>query len=235
MDTSIRGGLYGALSIRAKGQKKPDREFVVFFEKQLNFNTIDGLAFINNTPTFRAKVGDVVQWDVLGLGDDHHSFHVHGHRWTTADGPRDVQTVSPAESFVFRWKEDKAGHVALPLPCGGAHDERDDRPLRRHQVAARIAWREAVATVRRMAVQAQPALDAPELRADFPIFEQTFHGKPLAYLDSAASSQKPRQVLDAMTRVLRDVVRERPPRRLRARRARDGRRSRARARRCARS
>ena len=42
-------------------------------------------------------------------------------------------------------------------------------------------------------------LDAARLRADFPIFEQTFHGKPLAYLDSAATSQKPRQVLDAMT------------------------------------
>ena len=109
MDTSIRGGLYGALSIRPKGQPKPDREFVVYFEKQLNFNTIDGLAFINNTPTFRAKVGETVQWDVLGLGDDHHSFHVHGHRWQTADGARDVQTVSPAESFVFRWKEDKVG------------------------------------------------------------------------------------------------------------------------------
>jgi cysteine desulfurase/selenocysteine lyase len=51
-----------------------------------------------------------------------------------------------------------------------------------------------------MAVQAQPKLDAHKLRADFPIFEQTFHGKPLAYLDSAASAQKPRQVLDAMTR-----------------------------------
>ena len=42
-------------------------------------------------------------------------------------------------------------------------------------------------------------LDARKVRADFPIFEQTFHGKPLAYLDSANSSQKPRQVLDAMT------------------------------------
>ena len=44
-----------------------------------------------------------------------------------------------------------------------------------------------------------PKLDAHRVRADFPIFEQTFHGKPLAFLDSAASSQKPRQVLDAMT------------------------------------
>ena len=49
-----------------------------------------------------------------------------------------------------------------------------------------------------MAVQAQPKLNARRLRADFPIFEHPVHGKPLAYLDSAASAQKPRQVLEAM-------------------------------------
>ena len=43
-----------------------------------------------------------------------------------------------------------------------------------------------------------PRLDARKLRADFPILAQEMHGKPLAYLDSANSSQKPRQVLDAM-------------------------------------
>ena len=50
-----------------------------------------------------------------------------------------------------------------------------------------------------MAIAAERKLDARKMRADFPIFEQLIHGKPLAYLDSAASSQKPRQVLDAMT------------------------------------
>ena len=45
---------------------------------------------------------------------------------------------------------------------------------------------------------ARSTLDAQRLRADFPIFEEKIHGKPLAYLDSAASSQKPRQVLDAI-------------------------------------
>src|SRR5581483_2900529 len=50
-----------------------------------------------------------------------------------------------------------------------------------------------------MAVETQPKLDAHRLRADFPIFEQTFHGEPLAYLDTAASAQKPRQVIDAMS------------------------------------
>jgi cysteine desulfurase / selenocysteine lyase len=49
-----------------------------------------------------------------------------------------------------------------------------------------------------VAVSAQPKLDAHRLRADFPIFEQEFNGKPLAYLDSAVTSQKPRQMLDAM-------------------------------------
>jgi cysteine desulfurase/selenocysteine lyase len=51
-----------------------------------------------------------------------------------------------------------------------------------------------------VAVTAQPRLDARKVRADFPIFERPVHGKPLAYLDSAASAQKPRPVLDAMTR-----------------------------------
>src|SRR5256885_10770914 len=50
-----------------------------------------------------------------------------------------------------------------------------------------------------MAVEAHSVLNAENLRADFPIFEQLIHGKPLSFLDSAASSQKPRQVLEAMT------------------------------------
>ena len=40
---------------------------------------------------------------------------------------------------------------------------------------------------------------APEIRKDFPILARQVHGKPLVYLDSAASSQKPRAVIDAMT------------------------------------
>jgi cysteine desulfurase/selenocysteine lyase len=49
-----------------------------------------------------------------------------------------------------------------------------------------------------VAVTSPPKIDARKIRADFPIFEQQIHGKPLAYLDSAATSQKPRQVLDAL-------------------------------------
>jgi cysteine desulfurase / selenocysteine lyase len=47
-------------------------------------------------------------------------------------------------------------------------------------------------------VTTRSTLDAQKLRADFPIFGEKIHGKPLAYLDSAASSQKPRRVLDTL-------------------------------------
>jgi len=110
MMDSIEGGLYGALSILAPGEKAPDREFVVYLESQQGFMTINGRAFVGNTPVFRARVGETVQWDVLSLGDDFHTFHVHGHRWRTPDGAvRDTQVIGPAESYKIRWREDAAG------------------------------------------------------------------------------------------------------------------------------
>ena len=40
-------------------------------------------------------------------------------------------------------------------------------------------------------------LDVRAVRADFPILERLVDGHPLVYLDSAATSQKPRAVIDA--------------------------------------
>ena len=42
------------------------------------------------------------------------------------------------------------------------------------------------------------ALDVAHIREDFPILRETSHGKPIVYLDNAASTQKPRQVIDAI-------------------------------------
>lgn len=41
--------------------------------------------------------------------------------------------------------------------------------------------------------------DVERIRADFPVLSQTVNDKPLVFLDSAASAQKPRQVIDAMS------------------------------------
>src|SRR5258708_5498840 len=44
----------------------------------------------------------------------------------------------------------------------------------------------------------KPSFDVERVRRDFPILDQQVHGKPLVYLDNAASSQKPRAVIDAL-------------------------------------
>jgi cysteine desulfurase/selenocysteine lyase len=44
------------------------------------------------------------------------------------------------------------------------------------------------------------AFDVARVRADFPILRREAHGKPLVYLDNAATTQKPQAVLDALTR-----------------------------------
>jgi len=46
---------------------------------------------------------------------------------------------------------------------------------------------------------AQASLDVARIREDFPALHQTVNGKPLVYLDNAATSQKPRAVIDAIT------------------------------------
>src|SRR5262245_13403746 len=42
------------------------------------------------------------------------------------------------------------------------------------------------------------SINWPRLRSDFPILDQKVHGKPLIYFDNAATSQKPRAVIDAL-------------------------------------
>jgi cysteine desulfurase/selenocysteine lyase len=53
-------------------------------------------------------------------------------------------------------------------------------------------------TSARPALVADGRLDVDAVRADFPILATKVHGKPLVYLDNAASSQKPRAVIDAL-------------------------------------
>ena len=48
------------------------------------------------------------------------------------------------------------------------------------------------------AAEVAAALDVERIRADFPALHQEVHGKPLVYLDNAATTQKPRAVIDAV-------------------------------------
>jgi FtsP/CotA-like multicopper oxidase with cupredoxin domain len=125
MTESIDGGMYGMLSILGARERAPDREFEVVFHPHGQFETIDERAYVGNTPVFTSRVGQLVQWDVMAMGSEFHTFHVHGHRWDTPGHvARDTQTIGPAESFRFRWIEDAPGtwlyhcHVEAHMMAG---------------------------------------------------------------------------------------------------------------------
>jgi cysteine desulfurase/selenocysteine lyase len=48
----------------------------------------------------------------------------------------------------------------------------------------------------------RPAYDVARIRADFPILAREVYGKPLVYLDNAASAQKPRAVIERMNKAM---------------------------------
>src|SRR5262249_53065579 len=54
------------------------------------------------------------------------------------------------------------------------------------------------ATERTILNEPENAFDVSRIREDFPILRQTVHGKPLVYLDNAATTQKPKSVIDAL-------------------------------------
>src|SRR5580700_6490954 len=88
--------------------------------------------------------------------------------------------------------EDRSRHAPAGDPAGahvsGARGRRRDR--RRGRIA--------MSAFAGAAAQPLTETDVARIRAEFPILKERPHGKPLVFLDSAASSQKPIQVIDAM-------------------------------------
>jgi cysteine desulfurase / selenocysteine lyase len=54
-----------------------------------------------------------------------------------------------------------------------------------------------------LAAPVRAGLDVEAVRADFPCLDQMIHDRPLVFLDSATSAQKPRRVIDAVSHMLR--------------------------------
>lgn len=133
----VKRGLFGVLAVHAPEEAKADRENVVVLAdfdpllyKQLPgisvgeagpgpgeyrgghqyMHTINGRAYEEWSPHFEAKLGDRVRWRVISMGQEFHTFHVHGHRWTGSDGVlTDNVTLGPGTYFTFDWKEDAVG------------------------------------------------------------------------------------------------------------------------------
>src|SRR5260370_37715046 len=67
-----------------------------------------------------------------------------------------------------------------------------------HLIFGRTCGKSGASMLASENIQAK-ARSAAEIRQDFPILARQVHGKPLVYLDSTASSQKPRSVIETMT------------------------------------
>lgn len=135
----MTAGLVGALVVHPTDKPKPDRmNTVVLMDMDLGrykggppgvglpdggtatdaeykgghgyMHTMNGKAYPEWIPPFRAKVGERVRWGVVSLGREFHTFHVHGHRWVGADGVMtDAINLGPGTFSTFEWIEDNPG------------------------------------------------------------------------------------------------------------------------------
>ena len=105
----IRSGLFGALVVRREGDVLPDHQEVIVMGDGATIN----LRRAPNTPTPTVNLGERVEFVVIGHGEEHHTFHLHGHRWTDnrtgmPEGGNDTsptidnKSLGPADSFGFQ-------------------------------------------------------------------------------------------------------------------------------------
>ncbi|MFE6970523.1 multicopper oxidase domain-containing protein [Isoptericola sp. NPDC057653] len=104
----LRAGLYGALVVRRRGDRVPDRQYTVVFNDMTVNNQM-----APHTPMFEANLGETVEWIAIGHGDQLHTFHLHAHRWADnrtgylagPDDPSrviDTRDLNPGTSFGFQ-------------------------------------------------------------------------------------------------------------------------------------
>jgi FtsP/CotA-like multicopper oxidase with cupredoxin domain len=115
-EDTVRRGMIGAVVIH-KPDEPPAREFVLLFSAfprgtthlRRDFFTINGRAFMGALPGLEARVGERVRFRVVGMGDEFHTFHLHGHRWQAEGRSVDTVVVGPATTATAEFVEDAPG------------------------------------------------------------------------------------------------------------------------------
>ncbi|MGC9967806.1 MAG: cysteine desulfurase [Syntrophobacteraceae bacterium] len=132
------------------------------------------------------------------------------------------QSLPEAEGGVAEFSEALAGRISAPgIPgiddiglngaqppsatrCGARTFVQRIRTAESHSDMDQVAEDPVLETIQRLfagksATSARP-LDVPAIRRDFPVLHQRVHGKPLVWMDNAATTQKPQTVIDAVSR-----------------------------------
>ncbi len=115
---SVQAGMMGVVAVTDENTPAADVENILVMHDVYadiipglaqDFDCFNGLAYLGNTPTFRAQVGQRVRWRVVAFGNEFHSFHLHAHRWRSADRFVDTEIVGPGTVLTFDYIEDRPG------------------------------------------------------------------------------------------------------------------------------
>lgn len=116
----LNAGLFGGLVVRRPGDLRPDHTYTIVMGPQQSINLrhypdtdCDPANPVASNRCLLAKQGERVEFIVIGVGNDFHTFHLHGHNWannrtgilnTHLDETAliDNKTVGPADSFGFQ-------------------------------------------------------------------------------------------------------------------------------------
>jgi plastocyanin len=118
MELGAELGLFGMIVVTDSKTPHVDREFILCFHDFVeadvpqisqDFDCFNGYAFLGNTPTFEAKVGERVRWRIMALGSEFHVFHLHGHRWQMNGAFTDAVSIGPSMALTFDYVEDNPG------------------------------------------------------------------------------------------------------------------------------
>jgi manganese oxidase len=118
MELGAELGLFGMIVVTDSKTPRVDREFILCFHDFVeadvpqisqDFDCFNGYAFLGNTPTFEAKVGERVRWRIMALGSEFHVFHLHGHRWSLNGAFTDAVSIGPSMTQTFDYVEDNPG------------------------------------------------------------------------------------------------------------------------------
>ena len=150
------------------------------------------------------------------LGSVPVSMRTHPHATTFPKGAtlpdaaaRPTAAVSPVAATMPEVPA-ASGFAGAPLVVAGSRDGLAAfvRNIRQPHFSGRESWLDAsrprphqpAMTAPAAPVSGSRAMDVPAIREDFPVLRQRVHGKPLAWLDNAATTQKPQSVIDAVSR-----------------------------------
>src|SRR3989441_8629885 len=120
-------------------------------------------------------------------------------KWAAASNSTSLKATSPAAADTASYRKAKNRPPGLAVP-------KSTTPTNKPPLT--FPGQLAQSTVRGYATQKQATAyihgnklyDIDKVRQDYPILNRLINGKPLAYLDSAATTQKPREVIDELTR-----------------------------------